>query len=209
MGEQTWEASGLGAPDDIDQLDQRITALTAEVADLRIRLNERTDELHAARLANRELMARLNLPPPTGWPAETMQHRCGPRRSPVHTGPTSRSATSTLLAHPRYPKRTGCVPTSAPSATSTTRRSSTTTPPTKQDNQPGNQTNALSHSLPRLQSCPHSPRTAGLRTPPEPGSRDRHTLRGLRCDSSCWASSLDVREPGLSPGKGLGLASSL
>lgn len=65
MGEQTWKTSGLGAPDDIDQLHQRITALAAEVADVRIQLGERTDELHAARLANRELMTRLNLPRPT------------------------------------------------------------------------------------------------------------------------------------------------
>jgi len=66
MGEQTWKTSGLGAPDDIDQLHRRITSLAAEVADVRIQLSERTDELHAARLANRELMTRLNLPPPTG-----------------------------------------------------------------------------------------------------------------------------------------------
>ncbi len=65
MGEQTWQASGLGAPDDIDQLHQRITALAAEVADVRIQLGERTDELHAARLANREFMTRLNLERPT------------------------------------------------------------------------------------------------------------------------------------------------
>jgi len=66
MGEQTWKTSGLGAPDDIDQLHQRITALAAEVADVRIQLGERTDELHAARLANREFMTLLNLPQPTG-----------------------------------------------------------------------------------------------------------------------------------------------
>ncbi len=66
MSEQTWRTSGLGAPDDIDQLHQRITALAAEVADVRIQLAERTDELHAARLANRELTTRLNLPRPTG-----------------------------------------------------------------------------------------------------------------------------------------------
>jgi hypothetical protein len=66
MGEQTWQASGLGAPDDIDQLHQQITSLQAEVADVRIQLGERTDELHAARLANRELITRLNHQRPTG-----------------------------------------------------------------------------------------------------------------------------------------------
>ncbi len=60
MGEQTWRDSGLGAPDDIDRLHQRITTLEAEIADLRIQLDERTDELTAARQANRELMTRLN-----------------------------------------------------------------------------------------------------------------------------------------------------
>lgn len=62
LGEQTWRDSGLGAPDDIDRLHQRIASLEAEVADGRIQLDERTEELAAARLANRELMTRLNMP---------------------------------------------------------------------------------------------------------------------------------------------------
>lgn len=65
LGEQTWRDSGLGAPDDIDRLHQRITSLEAEVADLRIQLDERTEELSAARLANRQLMTRLNASRPT------------------------------------------------------------------------------------------------------------------------------------------------
>jgi len=65
MGEQTWQQSGLGSPDDIDQLHQRITSLEAETADLRIQLEERADELAAARLANRELMTRINATPRT------------------------------------------------------------------------------------------------------------------------------------------------
>ena len=60
MGQQTWQTSGLGAPDDIDQLHRRITFLKAEAADVRIQLEERTEELNAARLANRELMTHLN-----------------------------------------------------------------------------------------------------------------------------------------------------
>lgn len=60
LGERTWQDSGLGAPDDIDRLHQRIASLEAQVADLGIHLDERTEELAAARLANRELMTRLN-----------------------------------------------------------------------------------------------------------------------------------------------------
>jgi chromosome segregation ATPase len=60
LGERTWQDSGLGAPDDIDRLHQRIASLEAQIADLRIHLDERTEELTAARLANRELMTRLN-----------------------------------------------------------------------------------------------------------------------------------------------------
>ena len=63
LGERTWQDSGLGAPDDIDRLHQRITSLDAQVADLRLHLDERTEELTAARLANRELMTRLNARP--------------------------------------------------------------------------------------------------------------------------------------------------
>ncbi|MFN2503906.1 MAG: hypothetical protein ABR540_06715 [Acidimicrobiales bacterium] len=62
LGEQAWHDSGLGAPDDINRLNQHIASLEAEAADLRIQLDERTEELAAARLANRELMTRLNAP---------------------------------------------------------------------------------------------------------------------------------------------------
>ena len=60
LGEQTWRASGLGAPDDIDALKQRIIHLEQQVADLRMRLAEQGDELSAARAANRDLMRRAN-----------------------------------------------------------------------------------------------------------------------------------------------------
>ena len=60
LGERTWRDSGLGAPDDIDRLHQRIASLEAQAVDLRIHLDERTEELTAARLSNRELMTRLN-----------------------------------------------------------------------------------------------------------------------------------------------------
>ena len=61
MGEHAWQESGLGAPDDIDRLHGRIASLEAELADVKIQLAERTDELTAARSANRELFANLNL----------------------------------------------------------------------------------------------------------------------------------------------------
>ena len=60
LGEQAWRESGLGAPADIDALTQQITHLEQQVIDLRIQLEERDEELAAARAANRELMAQLN-----------------------------------------------------------------------------------------------------------------------------------------------------
>jgi hypothetical protein len=60
LGEQAWRASGLGAPTDIEQLQQRIVHLEQEAIDLRLQLETRNDELTAARGANRELMTRLN-----------------------------------------------------------------------------------------------------------------------------------------------------
>jgi len=60
LGDQAWRESGLGAPADIDALGQSIIHLEQQAADLRLQLEERSDELAAARAANRELMTRLN-----------------------------------------------------------------------------------------------------------------------------------------------------
>jgi len=60
LGEQAWRESGLGAPADISALTQQITHLEHQAIDLRIQLDERDEELAAARAANRELMAQLN-----------------------------------------------------------------------------------------------------------------------------------------------------
>lgn len=60
LGEKAWRESGIGSPDDIDQLQRRITELEQEVVDLRLQIDDRTEELRAARAANREMMARLN-----------------------------------------------------------------------------------------------------------------------------------------------------
>ncbi|MFC9706067.1 hypothetical protein ACFTWD_35870 [Streptomyces sp. NPDC056943] len=60
LGEQAWRESGLGAPDDIDQLKRRITNLEQEVVTLAGQLEERDEELVAARAANRQLISRLD-----------------------------------------------------------------------------------------------------------------------------------------------------
>lgn len=65
LGQQAWRDSGLGAPDDIDQLQQRISSLEAQLADMKIQLDERDDELAAARLTNREMMVSLNASAPS------------------------------------------------------------------------------------------------------------------------------------------------
>ena len=60
LGAQAWRESGLGAPATIDTLTQKITHLEQQAADLQLQLEERDEELTAARAANRELMAQLN-----------------------------------------------------------------------------------------------------------------------------------------------------
>jgi hypothetical protein len=60
LGEEVFRASGLGGPDDTEQLRRRVAELQQATADLRQQLQERTDELAAARATNRGLMAELN-----------------------------------------------------------------------------------------------------------------------------------------------------
>jgi uncharacterized small protein (DUF1192 family) len=60
LGQAAWEASGLGAPADVETLTRRIDELEEQVLGLRAELAERDDDLAAARAANRELMAQLN-----------------------------------------------------------------------------------------------------------------------------------------------------
>jgi len=60
LGEQAWRESGLGAPADLDGLTQKVTHLEQQAASLRLQLEERDQDLAAARAANRELMAQLN-----------------------------------------------------------------------------------------------------------------------------------------------------
>jgi hypothetical protein len=63
LGEQAWRESGLGAPEDIDKLKRRITELEQENVELTRRLEERGEELDAARAANREMITQLNAAP--------------------------------------------------------------------------------------------------------------------------------------------------
>ncbi|MEV2221293.1 hypothetical protein AB0E01_15585 [Nocardia vinacea] len=63
LGEQIWRESGLGAPTDIDALHQRINQLEQRNIDLHQQLDERDDDLAAARATNREIMTRLNTQP--------------------------------------------------------------------------------------------------------------------------------------------------
>jgi Family of unknown function (DUF6262) len=62
LGEHAWRESGLGTPTDIDALNQQITHLEQQATALRLQLEERDEDLAAARAANRELMARINTP---------------------------------------------------------------------------------------------------------------------------------------------------
>ncbi len=61
LGQQAWRDSGLGAPADIDALNQKITHLKQHVTDLRLQLERKDEDLQAARAANRELMTQLNV----------------------------------------------------------------------------------------------------------------------------------------------------
>ena len=63
LGERAWRESGLGAPEDIEKLKRRITELEQTVVDLARDLEERGEELDAAREANREMIAQLNTSP--------------------------------------------------------------------------------------------------------------------------------------------------
>ena len=65
LGEQAWHESGLAAPADPGRLAQQNSQLQQQVIDLRPQLEERDQDLAAARSANRELMAHLN---------QTMRH---------------------------------------------------------------------------------------------------------------------------------------
>jgi hypothetical protein len=60
LGEHAWRESGLATPADAGSLSQKITDLEQRAIDLRLQLEQRDEDLTAARAANRELMAQLN-----------------------------------------------------------------------------------------------------------------------------------------------------
>jgi Family of unknown function (DUF6262) len=60
LGDQASRECGLTAPADIDALNRQVTHLQQQVADLGLTLDERDDDLAAARATNRELMSQLN-----------------------------------------------------------------------------------------------------------------------------------------------------
>jgi hypothetical protein len=62
LGDQAWHDSGLSAPDETHQLKQQIANLEQHSIDLRLQLEERDQDLDAARAANRDLITRLNTP---------------------------------------------------------------------------------------------------------------------------------------------------
>jgi transposase-like protein len=66
LGEEVFHASGIGRAGDAGHLRTRIGELEQQLLDLRQELEERTDELDAARAANRDLMTLANRIPPPG-----------------------------------------------------------------------------------------------------------------------------------------------
>lgn len=95
LGHQACKESGLGAPHDIEQLQRLITELEQSVVDPTRQLSDRDDELAAATVANREMIAQINRtrtvcdPPrqgrqgaPTGEPELQAVHGQGPATAP-------------------------------------------------------------------------------------------------------------------------------
>lgn len=96
MGELAWHESALGAPTDVAHFRRRITDLAQQVVDLEAQLDERDQELEAARSADRELMATLN---ERNWRG----------RSGLRTDPAATHAPGSLVdfGSGTYPNSTG------------------------------------------------------------------------------------------------------
>jgi regulator of replication initiation timing len=63
LGEEVFRTSGIGRSDDSEALRVHVGQLEQQVLDLRQELEERTDDLDAARAANRDLMTLANRNP--------------------------------------------------------------------------------------------------------------------------------------------------
>jgi hypothetical protein len=57
LGEEVFRVSGIGRTDDTEALRTRVGQLEQQVLDLRQELGDRTDDLDAARAANRDLIS--------------------------------------------------------------------------------------------------------------------------------------------------------
>jgi hypothetical protein len=68
LGEEVFRASGIERSDDSEALRVRVGQLEQQVLDLRQELEERTDDLNAARAANRDLMSLANRKPTAAGP---------------------------------------------------------------------------------------------------------------------------------------------
>jgi polyhydroxyalkanoate synthesis regulator phasin len=97
MGEQAWREPGLGAQTDVDQLQSQVTDLEQQVVGLRERLDERDQELDAARAAKRQLIADLNR---NGWSPGTAGRA---DRSPITPSSPTPSPSWTTSAGRRRP----------------------------------------------------------------------------------------------------------
>lgn len=60
LGEQAYSRTGLGAPHDHAALEEQNRALQNEIQELQAKLQDKDEELGAAREANRQLMGQLN-----------------------------------------------------------------------------------------------------------------------------------------------------
>lgn len=60
LGDEILQDSGIGRSDETEQLRTRLSQLEQQILDLRQELEDRNDELTAARATNRDLMAELN-----------------------------------------------------------------------------------------------------------------------------------------------------
>ncbi|MFE1840614.1 MULTISPECIES: DUF6262 family protein [Streptomyces] len=60
IGAKVWADSGLGTSADVDHLQRRIATLEQQLSSKQGELDERTEELEAARAANREMTRSLN-----------------------------------------------------------------------------------------------------------------------------------------------------
>lgn len=63
LGDEVLRDSGIGRTDETEQLRTQLSQLEQQILDLRQELDERNDELTAARATNRDLMAELNTHP--------------------------------------------------------------------------------------------------------------------------------------------------